>query len=163
LLKGMVQDGNTSYRAGLVIKSAIDLENICTCRPSREWGTICAHSVAVGLHYLQARSTPTSAAAGAPTNPPARPSAASTKPAGQRLPRAVPDGAGEPAEIFIILPPNLDQALTRGQVMLCLEGKWRGGRSPLSALPKSQPWRFSAQDAALLDRIEELAGGDTPA
>ena len=53
ILKGVVQEGTTSYRAGLVLKSGIDLENICTCRASREWGTICAHSVAVGLHHLK--------------------------------------------------------------------------------------------------------------
>src|SRR5204862_2500267 len=55
LLKGVVQAGGTSYRAGFVIKSATDFENICTCRESREWGTLCAHSVGVGLHYLTMR------------------------------------------------------------------------------------------------------------
>jgi hypothetical protein len=53
LLKGVVQEGTLSYRAGLVIKDTINLENICRCRPSQEWGTICAHSVAVGLHHLR--------------------------------------------------------------------------------------------------------------
>src|SRR5687767_5878077 len=52
ILKGVVQEGTTSYRAGLVLKTGIDLENMCTCRASREWGTICAHSVAVGLRHL---------------------------------------------------------------------------------------------------------------
>src|SRR6476660_1914623 len=47
--------------------------------------------------------------------------------------------------------------------MVCLEGKWRGGRVPLSALPQSQTFSFSAQDAALLDQVESFAGGDTPA
>src|SRR5207247_11438239 len=53
VLKGVVQDGSISYRAGLVIKDQINIENLCGCRPSRQWGTICAHSVAVGLHHLQ--------------------------------------------------------------------------------------------------------------
>src|SRR6266851_6196221 len=53
MLKGVVQEGITSYRAGLVIKDKINIENICGCRSSREWGTICAHSVAVGLHHLR--------------------------------------------------------------------------------------------------------------
>src|SRR6266446_7409519 len=52
-LKGVVQDGSISYRAGLVIKDHINIENLCGCRSSREWGTICAHSVAVGLHHLK--------------------------------------------------------------------------------------------------------------
>ena len=53
ILKGVVQEGTTSYRSGLVIKSAIDIDNMCGCRDSREWGTICAHSLAVGLHHLR--------------------------------------------------------------------------------------------------------------
>src|SRR5689334_16964903 len=53
VLKGVVQGGETTYRAGLVIKNETDIENLCTCRQSREWGTICAHSVAIGLHHLQ--------------------------------------------------------------------------------------------------------------
>src|SRR5262245_36212249 len=52
LLRGVVRAGDTSFRAGLVIKGPIDIENVCTCRESREWGKICAHSVAVGLHWL---------------------------------------------------------------------------------------------------------------
>ena len=48
ILKGVVQAGEVSFRAGLVIKGPIDIENICSCRESREWGTICAHSVGVG-------------------------------------------------------------------------------------------------------------------
>src|SRR3569832_178666 len=53
LLKGIEQEGPTSYRAGLIIKDAIDVENLCSCRASKAWGSICVHSVAVGLHYLR--------------------------------------------------------------------------------------------------------------
>ncbi len=163
ILKGVVQEGSTSYRAGLVIKSRADVENMCSCRPSREWGTMCAHSVAVGLHHLR-RLTP---ALPANSRPEAGLATSASKPSGvkknpgQCLQRS--EESGEPAEIFIILPPNFDQAIVRSKVMLCFEGKWRGGRSPLSALPKSQLFQFSKQDAALLECIETLAGGNTPA
>ena len=53
LLKGVVQEGTASYRAGLVIKGAVDIENLCPCRAAREAGVICSHSVAVGLHHLR--------------------------------------------------------------------------------------------------------------
>lgn len=166
ILKGVVQEGASSYRAGLVIKNSIDVENMCTCRPSREWGTICAHSVAVGLHHLK-RTQPALAEAEASQSPgdrqtvgarpgPPKPAAKNT-----RISRAA--DAGEPAELFIIFPPNFDQAVARGKVMLCFEGAWQGGRSPLNALPRHQTYRFSAQDSAILDRVETLAGGDTPA
>jgi hypothetical protein len=54
VLKGVVQDGSSSMRCGFVIKDAFDIENLCPCRASRSWGTMCAHSVAVGLHWLRA-------------------------------------------------------------------------------------------------------------
>ena len=53
LLRGVVQDGEASFRASMVIKSQVDIENLCTCREAREWGKICAHGVAVGLHWLE--------------------------------------------------------------------------------------------------------------
>src|SRR4051812_18985101 len=54
LLRGVIQ-GEVSIRASMVIKSASDIENLCTCREAREWGKICAHSVAIGLHWLNAQ------------------------------------------------------------------------------------------------------------
>ncbi|PYI81920.1 MAG: hypothetical protein DME26_18985 [Verrucomicrobia bacterium] len=136
VLKGVVQEGETSYRAGLVIKNTIDIDNLCTCRSSREWGTICAHSVAVGLHYLKPAAEVKS---GGSTE--SRP----TKTV-QGLKRSA---EGEPVELLVIFPPNFAQAAARGKVMLCFEARWTGGRSPLNALPKERSWRFSAQDNAL--------------
>src|SRR6476661_2828678 len=52
LLSGYVREGAKNYRSGLRIKSALDVENICSCWQSRSAGKICAHSVAVGLGYL---------------------------------------------------------------------------------------------------------------
>src|SRR5829696_5685780 len=120
MLKGIVQEGPTSYRAGLVIKDAIEVENLCTCRTSRAWGSICVHSVAVGLHYLQRKKGAATANQKQPAAAPASPTqtAKPQKPvkAIQRSPQ------GEPLEIHVILPPNLKEALARGKVMLVLEG-----------------------------------------
>ena len=52
-LQGTVQDGSSTYRAGLVIRSASDADNLCPCRVSRQRGLICAHSVAIGFHFLK--------------------------------------------------------------------------------------------------------------
>ena len=54
VLKGVVRDGDLELRAGLKIASKSNIENLCTCRQSRQWGAICAHSLAVGLARLQA-------------------------------------------------------------------------------------------------------------
>ena len=156
LLRGVVQAGETTFRAGLVIHGPIDIENQCTCRESREWGKICAHSVAVGLHWLRAKSAPVIA--------PAAPGSSKTPaPVSRPAPMLRRDESGEPAELFFILPPNFEQAAARGRVMLVVEAKWSGGRCPLNALPKQRAFAFAAQDAAVLDRLEDLTGGETPA
>ncbi|MEI7937563.1 MAG: SNF2-related protein [Verrucomicrobiota bacterium] len=158
LLRGVVQAGEVSFRASMVIKGEIDIENLCNCREAREWGKICAHGVAVGLHWLKAQKP-----AADPT--PARPAAGGvpTRIPAKKSPTLQRAAAGEPAELFIILPPNIDQALARGKVMLVFEAKWGGGRCPLSALPKGRPFVFSQHDNAIIDQLETLTNGETPA
>jgi len=155
ILKGVVQEGTTSYRAGFVIKSDTDLENTCTCRASREWGTMCAHSVAVGLHWLKPAAAKDSERAGKRESE--KPDA--PLPQVSRLRRAVAGEPGvEPLELHVILPPNFAEAAGRGKVMLVIEGKWSRGRVPLNALPKERPFQLSAEDEQLLSRIEVFAG-----
>ena len=151
LLRGVVQSSESSYRASMVIHNDIDIENLCNCREAREWGKICAHGVAVGLHWLKAQKT-------APA--PARPSP--VLPA-KKTSTLLREADGEPAELFIIFPPNFDQALARGKVMLVLEAKWGSGRCPLNALPKGRAFAFSSQDNTIIEQLETLANGETPA
>src|SRR5437763_6879186 len=96
VLKGIVQDGSTSYRAGLVLKDERNIENLCGCRSSREWGTICAHSVAIGLHHLKQTAKSIQSAL-APVG--AAKASRSPAPLPQGLRRAA-SGSGEAAEIF---------------------------------------------------------------
>src|ERR1700761_9272668 len=115
LLRGVVETGESSYRASLVIQNEIDIENLCNCRESREWGKICAHSVAVGLHWLNAQKAAAGAASTSPANktsPTARLSPAAPGRKVSSLQRATD---GEAAELHLILPPNLEQAVTRGK------------------------------------------------
>jgi len=157
LLRGVVQSGEVSFRASMVIRSAIEIENLCTCRDAREWGKICAHGVAVGLHWLNGQKPVTAAPAGKTS------ANSAPKAAPQKLPSLTRADDGEPAELCIILPPNLDQATVRGKAMLVLEAKWSGGRGPLNALPAGRPFAFSVQDNRVIDQLEMLTGGETPA
>ena len=158
LLRGVVRAGELSFRASLVIKGEIDMENLCTCRDAREWGKICAHVVAVGLHQLreQKPEVPPLSQSGLPNQ--ARPVVPPRKPAALQR-----DATGTPAELHIILPPNLEPALARGKVMLVLEASWDGGRGPLNALPKGRAFAFSPADNAIIEHLETVAGGETPA
>ncbi len=168
-LKGQVQEGSTTYRAGLIIRSASDAENLCPCRDSRQRGMICAHSVAVGLHYVKSR-LPAAPAASAATTPGStgRPAAAPAAPARPAKPvntlrRSLPSVAGEPLELSLILPPNFSEALARGKVMLYWEGHWRAGRAPLNAVPRDLAFTLSPADTAILEALEALNGGEAPA
>ena len=58
VLHGLVREGEIEYRAGLKIRSYTDVENLCSCRDSREWGSICAHSLALGLALIQPKPVP---------------------------------------------------------------------------------------------------------
>ncbi len=157
LLRGVVETGESSYRASLVIQNEIDIENLCNCRESREWGKICAHVVAVGLHWLQAKKGETTAktAAGAKSASPAPPA--------RKVSALQRDVSGEPAELHLVLPPNVEQAIVRGKMMLVFEARWSGGRVPLNALPKGRAYAFSAQDNAVIEQVETLTNGETPA
>ena len=174
LLRGVVQAGETTFRAGLVIHGLVDIENLCTCRDSREWGTICAHSVAVGLHWMQAQrdssrhgqrsgaAVPAVTTGVSPANTCAGGTPAQTGETPAPLTRIRLDAGGEPAELFLLLPPNFVEAAARGKVMLVLEAGRRSGRGPLNALPKEQPFAFNQSDSAIITHVEELAG-ETPA
>jgi len=155
VLRGLVQEGPTGYRAGLDVKSPSDAANLCTCRDSRERGMICAHSIAVGLHYIKSKTSPPAVAK--------QEKQAVRKSSSKSLRRAAAGEKGEALELFFILPPNLAQAISKGRIMLCAEGRWSKGRSPLSALPFDIPFELNGQDAAILDALEMLADGEAPA
>jgi len=58
VVRGLVREGEIEFRAGLKIRSRTDVENLCSCRDSREWGSICAHSLALGLALIQPKPIP---------------------------------------------------------------------------------------------------------
>jgi hypothetical protein len=129
VLKGVVQAGASSYRAGLVIKGPIDIENLCTCRESRDVGIICAHSVAVGLHWLRPRMEESARAELSARNSRFQVpgfkegSSSKAKSVGQALKLVAPEDPGEPLAISVLLPPNFAEAVRRGRVMVFFEGE----------------------------------------
>jgi superfamily II DNA or RNA helicase len=138
LLSGYVREGAKNYRSGLRIKSALDVENLCSCWESRSAGKICAHSVAVGLGYLN----PPAAAVAAPVEP-----AIPEAPAGPRF-VAIGTADAVPATLHVILPPNFAGAWQRGQIMIVVEAEASRNRTLISALPKKTT--FAADDADLV-------------
>ena len=136
LLSGYVREGAKNYRSGLRIKSALDVENLCSCWESRSAGKICAHSVAVGLGYLN----PPPAVVAAPVEP-----AIPEAPAGPRF-VAIETANATPTTLHVILPPNFTGAWQKGQVMIVVEAEVLGKRSLLSALEQRMPSPRSSPD-----------------
>ncbi len=162
LLKGVVQAGDNSYRASLVIKSDFDIENLCTCRQARELGSICPHVVAVGLHWLK---PPAPAAATKPAPVPAS-SVATSAPArpvarkdAVRLRR---DPSGSALSVHVVLPPNFQEALQRGKVLIVLEGVSGRDRGPLDSFVRRGTFRLDEDDEQVVTAFETITGGDTP-
>jgi superfamily II DNA or RNA helicase len=144
LLTGFVREGVKNFRSGLRIKSAADVENLCTCWESRSSGKICGHSVAVGLALLRP----------VPAIVPEAPAAEEPVPA----PTFVPVGTegARPAKLHLILPPNFTSAWAKGQVMLVAEAEVGGNRTLVSALPKKGAFACDESDLALIESLRNF-------
>src|SRR3954471_19317411 len=93
LLTGFVREGAKNFRSGLRIKSAADVENLCTCWESRSSGKICGHSVAVGLALLRP----------VPASVPEQPQIEEPPDVSKFVPIGT-DGA-KPMKLHLVLPP----------------------------------------------------------
>ena len=111
---------------GLVIKDHIQVENICRCRESRQWGKICGHSLAVGLEILHPRPKTVAAPAPAVEEP-------AVVPAEKVLPIRIADD-GSVLRLAVILPPNMSSALGTGRVSVFFEAMVDGSRMPMAML-----------------------------
>ncbi|MDX1953398.1 MAG: hypothetical protein SFY81_14560, partial [Verrucomicrobiota bacterium] len=157
MLKGSVQEGGTVFKCGLILKGTIDTENLCSCRASRSWGTICAHSVAVGLQVIKPVVKRDLGREGTGIG--------GTE---KKVPKIEQSGLkrspeGERVELHVIFPPTIEQALARGKLMMVLEADWQRGRTPLNVLPKGGIYAFDEVDGKLMDVVEGLSGGELPA
>ena len=168
VLRGVVEAGSTSYRCGLVIKSRVNVDNLCTCRPSREWGTICHHSVAIGLEIIRKAKFAAGELAGTKeSEQPAKPSLKRNQPerekpkAESRFPLKFSD-KGIELSLSFILPPNLEAALAKGTLAFCVQGETARGTRPLDAIDPGVEYKLSAEDEAILRRLVAFSGGQLP-
>ena len=151
LLAGYVREGAKNYRSGLRISNAIDVENLCSCWEARSAGKICAHSVAVGLAYLN--PAPADAAGGRAYK------AVATHVETAIDQRFVPSGTPDaiPATLHLILPPNFTAAWQKGQTMIVVEAETSGRRALISTLAKNGAFACDAGDVALVEALRETS------
>lgn len=154
-LIGEVQGGTGLLKSGLIIEGPIDIENICTCQESRRWGRICGHSIAVGLQVLNPTPEP---ATPVPTETPV----SDPQPQLSDVLKLSDDESDPQAELHIVLPPNVDTALTRGQISAFFEFEADGKRRPLNLAGKGT-YFWSENDRAILEWAVRTADGELPA
>src|SRR2546423_4755085 len=145
-LSAYVREGMKNYRSGLRIKSAIDVENLCSCWQSRSAGKICAHSVAVGLGYLN----PPAAVVAAPNEP--------TMPEAPAGPQFVAADSADAAltTLHVILPPNFAGAWQKGQIMIVVEAEVSRNRTLVSALTKKNTFAVDDADLVLIESLRAV-------
>jgi superfamily II DNA or RNA helicase len=160
VLRGLVREGETEYRAGLKILSRTDVENLCSCRESRQWGTICAHSLALGLASIHSEAPPVKAVE-APVRP-RLPVLVSETDSGADRGMAEESSNQLQIELDIVLPPNLEASWGKNQVVVGFEVLRKGNRVLASALDPNQVYRCSKVDREALELGRELAGGKLP-
>ena len=149
VLKGLVREGTIEYRAGLKIRTRTEIENLCSCRESRDWGKICPHSLAVGLAFLRPRESLIPKPIGSP-------------PVAPQGPRLVLEGDYPAITAFFVLPPTFVSAWERNQIMVGCEVETAGRRLLGSALDRSKTFTCSAEDHRILERLRELSNGGLP-
>ena len=159
VLKGVVQTEGGTLCAGLVIKSKVDVENLCPCRPSREWGTMCLHSIGVGLRVLKGearadlQSSPKKDSANTDVSPAVKRS---------QLRRDI-DHQNPNLLLWVVFPPNWKRQIEAGKLSLFFEAERGGKRQPLNSIPLDSSYQVTEQDDRLLERIERLCEGELPA
>jgi superfamily II DNA or RNA helicase len=167
ILRGLVREGDLEFRAGLKIRSYTDVENLCSCRESRDWGTICAHSLALGLASIQPKSE-----VPVPITAPARPALpvliADAVVSSQERDHFRGDGqshrAADPSriELHVVLPPNVETAWQRGQIVVGFEVVRQGNRTLASALDQNRSYHCSKSDRDALELGRTFGDGKLP-
>lgn len=170
MLHGMVQAGTSTVNARLKLGCRLsDVENLCSCRQAREYGTVCAHVIALGLEYIDrtAAAKTNSAAlsavgAAAPKNAPAE---AIAGPRLNYIPASEAADNAQVLELHIQLPGKLDEAWNTGEIrVLCCAAP--AGQSPHLlehyASDQREPCVVADADLPVLDLIRRLNQGRTP-
>ncbi len=151
ILKGLVREGNTEYRAGLKVTTATHIENLCSCRPSRDFGQICAHSIAVGLSII--RPVPATAATIMPVE------------TIEKQPFPFVEGSfTDPRwiELHLVIGPNFQAGLDKNEITIGVEAARDTQRTLVRALDFSEPWTCSKRDWAVLRAIYDFCGSEPP-
>lgn len=159
-LSGEVRGPAGPMNSGLIIKDHINIENLCRCRESRQWGKICGHAIAVGLKFLQppeAQSPVSKKEASRSSSQPAQ----AARPFPLRF--AESPAEADHARLHLVFPPNLDAALARGSATVACEFSVDDKLRPLNLVARDEPLYWSEQDRVILSALLARCDNEPPA
>jgi superfamily II DNA or RNA helicase len=148
-LRGAVRDGVKEYRAGLRIVTRTNIENLCSCRISRERGMVCAHSLAVGMAVLKGDR----AVASAPES-----GGGEVKEIGAVF--SLNEGAE--AVLHVVIAPTFTSGWEKDSVVLGAEIETGGRRILAHALDPRGRYRVAPEDMQAIAAIRQVNDGELP-
>lgn len=164
MLHGLVQAGTSTVKARLRLgKRLSDVENLCSCRQAREYGTICAHVIALGLEFIEREKLERNGTLLQAMVPTTRPTPALPKL--HALPAQEAPASSKPLAFAVTLPVDLADAWGRGEIQVYVEASVDGGAfRPLDGLTRDplETYALSDADLALLQVMERITGGELP-
>ncbi|MDR1146376.1 MAG: DEAD/DEAH box helicase [Verrucomicrobiales bacterium] len=155
LLHGLVQTGTSAVKARLHLGRRLsEVENLCSCRQAREYGTVCAHVIALGLEYLHRQGRPNPALTVSDAN-----EQREAIPDLRYVPLSeVPDDV-KPLRLSIILPVKFLEAWHKGEIrVICEASVDRALPVPLSNFLKLERPTYAVEDcdAQVLDAMRRI-------
>ncbi len=162
MLSGRVLTGTSSVNARLHIGNRLsEVENACSCRQAREYGTICCHVIALGLVYFGQGDQSELAEADEPQEV----VASDVPPITYILNTEAADTARQ-LKLDIIFPTKLVDAWLTGEIRVIVQGCVDdGAQVPLEQIVKKaglEPFAVSDADATALDAIRSYNQDQLP-
>lgn len=163
VVEGLVRDGSRAYRVRLTILSPTNMENECACPRARREGILCGHALAAALETIDPRGGSDSGEDKEKTEP-----AAASRETRTRISEAWPKltEVGEedavPAELFVVLAPNLASAWEKGRITVGIDAKVDGVRQLLRAVKPGVRLFLDAADVALFRFLQTVCPEEAP-
>lgn len=163
MLTGKVLTGTSSVNARLHVGSRLsEVENMCSCRQAREYGTICCHVISLGLVYIASQIE---------TSPAVKEiidtaQVSSDDPPITYILNTEAADSAKQLKLDILFPTKLLDAWLTGEIRVIVQGAVDDGPPvPLDQIVKKaslEPFAVSDADATALDAIRSYNHDQLP-
>ncbi len=155
ILKGVVSADGECYEPKLNLRSTVFTQNDCNCPEGRR-RKICAHALALALHYEALRQEAINAVH---FQPEPEPSATEhQEPEQIRLHSVKLSAEGDKLRVLVFLPPNLESAAKQDAIVVKLDAAVGREILPLNQLSPTRNYAVTEAHLAALSLVESWCG-----